>query len=59
MTTAPLDKGTALQALPRDKTRASHTIVFWVGFCVTMAALIAAPLVLPEFWRRLSTEILI
>jgi len=59
MTTAPLDKGAALQKLPRDKTRVSHTVVFWIGFCIVMATLIVAPLVLPEFWRRLTTEILI
>ena len=59
MTTAPLDKGAAFQKLPRDKTRVSHTVVFWIGFCIVMATLIVAPLVLPEFWRRLTTEILI
>ncbi len=32
---------------------------FWVGFAIVLAALIAAPLVLPEFWRRFVTEILI
>src|ERR1044071_4534069 len=36
-----------------------HTIVYWTGFCVIMALLIVAPLVLPEFWRRFLTEILI
>ena len=31
MTTAPLDKGAALQKLPRDKTRVSHTMgLDWV-----------------------------
>src|SRR5438046_5668331 len=39
--------------------RLRQPVVFWVGFCVIVAALIAAPLVLPEFWRRLLTEILI
>jgi branched-chain amino acid transport system permease protein len=34
-------------------------IIYWSGFCVVMALLIAAPLVLPEFWRRFLTEILI
>ena len=34
-------------------------IVYWTGFCVIMALLIVAPLVLPEFWRRFLTEILI
>jgi branched-chain amino acid transport system permease protein len=60
MTTAPLDK-----TMPHDNTttlgkaRLSHTAVFWLGFGVVMALLIVAPLVLPEFWRRLLTEILI
>lgn len=35
------------------------TLVYWIGFSVVLALLIAAPLVLPEFWARLSTEILI
>jgi branched-chain amino acid transport system permease protein len=34
-------------------------IIYWTGFCVIMALLIVAPLVLPEFWRRFLTEILI
>src|ERR1700720_4636708 len=54
MTTAPLDK-----TLPLGKTGLSHTTVFWIGFCVVMAVLIAAPLMLPEFWRRFLTEVLI
>ena len=33
--------------------------VYWAGFCVILALLIVAPLVLPEFWRRFVTEILI
>ncbi len=33
--------------------------IYWTGFCVILALLIAAPLVLPEFWRRFLTEILI
>jgi len=32
---------------------------YWIGFCVVMSVLIVAPLVLPEFWRRFLTEILI
>jgi branched-chain amino acid transport system permease protein len=36
-----------------------HTLIYWTGFCVVMALLIVAPLVLPEFWRRFLTEILI
>ena len=53
MTTAPLSKSMWL------KTKLSHTVVFWIGFCVIMALLIVAPLVLPEYWRRFLTEILI
>jgi branched-chain amino acid transport system permease protein len=32
---------------------------YWIGFAVVLVALIVAPLVLPEFWRRFVTEILI
>jgi branched-chain amino acid transport system permease protein len=34
-------------------------VAFWTGFAVVLALLIVAPLVLPEFWRRFATEILI
>jgi branched-chain amino acid transport system permease protein len=53
MTTAPVEKTLLLR-----KTL-SHIAIFWIGFCVVMALLIVAPLVLPEFWRRFLTEILI
>jgi branched-chain amino acid transport system permease protein len=33
--------------------------LYWMGFCVILTLLIVAPLVLPEFWRRFLTEILI
>jgi branched-chain amino acid transport system permease protein len=32
---------------------------YWVGFGIVVALLAVAPLVLPEFWRRFLTEILI
>src|SRR5438045_9455732 len=35
------------------------TTIYWTGFCIILALLIMAPLVLPEFWRRFVTEILI
>jgi branched-chain amino acid transport system permease protein len=35
------------------------TTTYWIAFCVVQALLIAAPLVLPEFWRRFLTEVLI
>jgi branched-chain amino acid transport system permease protein len=54
MTTAPLEK-----PMPLSKLKLSHTAVYWIGFCVVMAILIVAPLVLTEFWRRFLTEVLI
>ena len=39
-----------------SKRRAS---VYWIGFAVIVTLLVLAPLVLPEFWRRFLTEILI
>jgi branched-chain amino acid transport system permease protein len=36
----------------------SHT-GFWTGFFLVLAALAVSPFVLPEFWRRFVTEILI
>jgi branched-chain amino acid transport system permease protein len=35
------------------------SVAYWTGFAIILALLIAAPLVLPEFWRRFVTEILI
>ena len=32
---------------------------YWIAFSIVLALLIIAPLVLPEFWRRFLTEILI
>ena len=37
----------------RDKT------IYWTGFSIIVLLLIIAPLVLPEFWKRFVTEILI
>ncbi|MGE5270839.1 MAG: branched-chain amino acid ABC transporter permease [Thiohalocapsa sp.] len=36
-----------------------HAVLFWVGLVVVVALLAVAPLVLPPFWRRFLTEILI
>ncbi len=33
--------------------------VFWLGFAIVLGLLIVAPVVLPPFWRRFVTEILI
>src|SRR5436305_9842054 len=35
------------------------TTIYWAGFSVILALLVIAPLILPEFWRRIITEILI
>ena len=35
------------------------TLRYWTAFAVIIALLVLAPLVLPEFWRRFLTEILI
>ena len=43
-------------------TRAQATgpsAAYWTGFFVVVTLLAAAPLVLPEFWQRFTTEILI
>jgi branched-chain amino acid transport system permease protein len=39
--------------------RGRRGAVYWGAFSLILALLIVAPLVLPEFWRRLLTEILI
>ena len=46
----------AASAIARPATGA---VGYWVGFAVVLAILGAAPLLLPEFWRRFVTEILI
>jgi branched-chain amino acid transport system permease protein len=50
--------GSAIAAVARTSAHPSAT-GYWIGFAIVLAALIAAPLVLPEFWRRFVTEILI
>ena len=39
--------------------RTRQPVLYWTGFSIILLLLIAAPLVLPEFWRRFLTEILI
>jgi len=36
-----------------------HDKIYWTGFCAVMALLIVAPLLLPVFWAKFLTEILI
>src|SRR3972149_2861649 len=40
-------------------TTRSSAAGYWIGFAVVLALLAVAPLVLPEFWRRFVTEILV
>ncbi len=40
-------------------TTARASAAYWTGFGIVLALLVLAPLVLPEFWRRFVTEILI
>src|SRR5258705_10634286 len=40
-------------------THSSGARAYWIGFAVAIGLLAVAPLVLPEFWRRFLTEILI
>ena len=54
MTSTSLDK-----TMPLKKPVLSHTAIYWIGFCVVMALLIVAPFVLPVFWAKFLTEILI
>jgi branched-chain amino acid transport system permease protein len=37
----------------------SPAVGYWIGFAVVVGLLIIAPLVLPPFWQRFATEILI
>ena len=39
--------------------RGRPTTGYWIGFAVVVALLAVAPLVLPPFWQRFVTEILI
>ncbi len=39
--------------------RSRPAVTYWAGFALILTLLIVAPLVLPEFWRRFVTEILI
>jgi len=47
------------KTLPLGARKLSHSAAYWIVFCVVMAVLIVAPLVLPVFWAKFLTEILI
>jgi len=46
-------------ARPEASASRRHTIQFWAVFAVVVGLLIVAPLVLPTYWQRFLTEILI
>jgi branched-chain amino acid transport system permease protein len=45
-------------ATPRPATGTGQ-VSYWIGFAIALGLLVIAPLVLPEFWRRFVTEILV
>ena len=45
--------------IPTGRLKVSHTAQYWIAFSIVMAVLIVAPLVLPVFWAKFLTEILI
>ncbi|MBI2202930.1 MAG: branched-chain amino acid ABC transporter permease [Candidatus Rokubacteria bacterium] len=50
---------TSMRALDSRATAERPSRAYWAGFVVVVAALAVAPLVLPPFWQRFVTEILI
>ena len=55
----PADLSNHFTARLAGGTASARTTGYWIGFAVVLALLFVAPLVLPEFWRRFTTEILI
>jgi branched-chain amino acid transport system permease protein len=51
--------GAAERALDTRARGGGPSVAYWTGFVVVVAALAASPVVLPEFWQRFVTEILI
>src|SRR5262249_49368585 len=51
----------AAERAPDTRARGATgpSVGYWTGFAIVVSLLILAPLVLPEFWRRFTTEILI
>src|SRR5207253_2273111 len=54
---APVPADRPFRAYSEMRTR--QPVLYWTGFSIVLVLLIVAPLVLPEFWRRFLTEILI
>ena len=45
--------------VPQRQVLQRQVVIYWTAFSVILVLLTVAPLVLPEFWRRFLTEILI
>jgi branched-chain amino acid transport system permease protein len=58
-TVTPPTAGTADRALDTRARATRPSAGYWTGFAIVVAALAATPFVLPEFWQRFATEILI
>jgi branched-chain amino acid transport system permease protein len=58
-TVTPPTAGTADRVLATRARATGPSPAYWTGFTIVVAALAAAPFVLPEFWQRFATEILI
>jgi branched-chain amino acid transport system permease protein len=58
-TVTPPAVGTAERTLETRARATGPSPAYWTGFVIVVAALAATPFVLPEFWQRFATEILI
>jgi len=57
--TGPFSAGAAERALDTRARGEGPSAAYWTGFVIVLAALAASPIVLPQFWQRFATEILI
>jgi branched-chain amino acid transport system permease protein len=58
-TVTPPTAQAAERALDTRAGAGGPSLGYWTGFAIVVAVLAASPLVLPEFWQRFTTEILI
>jgi hypothetical protein len=60
MSTIPEQPTSTAERVIETRARGGGPSVgYWAGFIAVVAFLAAAPLVLPDFWQRFTTEILI
>src|SRR6266576_2317556 len=58
-TLTPPSAGAAERVLETRARGDGPSAAYWTGFVIVVGALALSPLVLPEFWQRFATEILI